>query len=397
MEGSKYMSQPVQKLQVQDVCRVAILQRVCTGYRKGLFQKISENENITLRVFIGDDIPNSKVKSTQDLTGIDVVKLPTKFIQVGRRIFVSHINLQQALNEFEPDVIICEGESNLLSYLKAIIYKWQHPAVKLIHWSLGGLPGEKIDPQSIKAKVKSLLHKPFDCFIAYSSYGKTVLKKLGRSAEHIVVATNVSDTDYHLERSSQLKLTTEEAREQLGLPDRYTALYVGAIDDNKRLGILVKAAEKLDRLQFNVVIVGDGEYLQEIKKEVESNNINNVYLPGRVSAELATYYRAADVFVLPGRGGMVISEAMAYGLPVIVFQADGTEYDLVENNKTGVLLKTGSVDELAESINKLSQDTQHAKEMGQKAQQQVREQYNRAAMVSNIISAINIAATADKK
>ena len=38
---------------------------------------------------------------------------------------------------------------------------------------------------------------------------------------------------------------------------------------------------------------------------------------------------SADVVVVPGRGGIVISEAMVHGVPVIVHQADGTEYELV--------------------------------------------------------------------
>lgn len=368
--------------------RIAILQRVCTSYRKGLFQKLDEDKGITLRVFIGDDIPNTKVKSAKSLAGVVIVKLPTQFIHIGKRILVNHKKLYQSLKEFQPDVIICEGESNILSYLKAIVFKWKHPNVKLIHWSLGGLPGEQQDANSMKVKFKLFLHRPFDFFIAYSSFGKSELVRLGHSSEHIVVAVNVSDTDFHLEQAEKLKYNAEEARTHLALPNKYTVLSVGAIDDDKRLDVLLEVAQKLDPKKFNIVLVGDGEYYQELKKKIEENNLKHMFLPGRADAELSAYYRSADVFVLPGRGGMVISEAMAYGLPVIVFQADGVEFDLISNSETGLLLKDGTVDDFAESIQKISQDAEKSKIMGATAQNLVREKFNRAAMVSNISHAI---------
>lgn len=372
--------------------RVAILQRVCTSYRKGLFQRLDEDEDVTLRIFIGDDIPNSKVKSPLDLSGVDIVKLPTRFIHIGKRIFVNHKNLYHSLKMFQPDVIICEGESNVLSYLKAIVFKWMYSDVKLIHWSLGGLPGEQQNANSIIVKLKLFLHRPFDFFIAYSNFGKSELVRLGHSAEHIIVAVNVSDVDFHLEQAEKLKYTVEEARAHLDLPNKYTALFVGAIDDDKRLDVLLEVAQQLDPQKFNIVLVGDGEYYQELKKKIEDNNLKHMFLPGRADVELPVYYRSADVFVLPGRGGMVISEAMAYGLPVIVYQADGVELDLIVNNETGLILKDGTVDEFAESIQKISLDTEKSKTMGITAQNSVREKFNRAAMVSNILKAIKAAA-----
>ena len=41
------------------------------------------------------------------------------------------------------------------------------------------------------------------------------------------------------------------------------------------------------------------------------------------------YFAAADLFVLPGTGGLAVQQAMAFGLPVVVAQADGTQSDLV--------------------------------------------------------------------
>ena len=54
---------------------------------------------------------------------------------------------------------------------------------------------------------------------------------------------------------------------------------------------------------------------------------------------MAEVYCKADIVYVPGRGGMIISEAMAFACPVILHEADGTEYDLVINGKTGFRIK----------------------------------------------------------
>ena len=59
--------------------------------------------------------------------------------------------------------------------------------------------------------------------------------------------------------------------------------------------------------------------------------------------ELAGYFSAADLFVLPGTGGLAVQEAMSYGLPVIMGQGDGTNDQLVRPDGTRVPLRVKSV------------------------------------------------------
>jgi glycosyltransferase involved in cell wall biosynthesis len=50
------------------------------------------------------------------------------------------------------------------------------------------------------------------------------------------------------------------------------------------------------------------------------------------------FFVAADVFALPGPGGLALNQAMAYGLPVVAAGGDGTEHDLVEPGRSGFLV-----------------------------------------------------------
>src|SRR5699024_8021625 len=55
--------------------------------------------------------------------------------------------------------------------------------------------------------------------------------------------------------------------------------------------------------------------------------------------EVELIFRKADVFLLPGTGGLAVNEAMAYALPVISAPGDGTIYDLIDDGKNGFLIE----------------------------------------------------------
>lgn len=375
---------------MQKNSRIAILQKVVPGYRIALFESLSSNKNLVARLFIGSDIPDSKVKSASSLNNLDVHRLPTSFLNLGKnRQIINHRTLITRLLEFNPDVILCEGESNILSYLKAIWYRRSHPGTGLIHWSLGGLPGSPIT-SPLRRIIKRYLLSKFDTFVVYSSYGRDELLKLGCPNNRIHVAVNVSDTKRHIESSRNLVLTKEQARQELCLPMEFTVLYAGALDADKRLETLIKALADKSAPPCNLVVLGDGPLLSKLKSMAVELGLQHTFFPGRVSWELmAKYYRAGNVFVLPGRGGVVMSEAMANGLPVIVHQADGTEVDLVQDGVTGYRVDSGSPEAICAAIKKLWNAPEEATAMGAAGQKSIEQNYTLDSMVQAIQAAAN--------
>lgn len=138
----------------------------------------------------------------------------------------------------------------------------------------------------------------------------------------------------------------------------FNVLYVGRVDERKRINILIHAAElllsKYNTIRF--LLVGPGT------EQCFSYLTNKTFKPfficaGTVSEEILTnYYLMSDVFVLPSiyEGfGLVIVEAFAAGKPVIAFNA-GSLPELVKNGETGILLGASeSANELASSIENL--------------------------------------------
>lgn len=232
----------------------------------------------------------------------------------------------------------------------------------------------------------NFLRRRFDAFVVYSSYGKQVLVANGFDEDRIFVAVNVSDLSRHLALAEDV--SHDEAKRNLGNDGRFMVLFVGAMTREKRLEVLLDAASELAPDRYRVVLIGDGDVYGWLAEQIAARRLDHVELAGRVTEGLENYYHSADVVALPGRGGMVISEAMAYGCPVIAYQADGTEYDLVVDGATGVRLRKGTAVELRGAIQQLGAAGGGARRMGREAKRRVTEQFNTDTMVSSILAAV---------
>jgi glycosyltransferase involved in cell wall biosynthesis len=76
------------------------------------------------------------------------------------------------------------------------------------------------------------------------------------------------------------------------------------------------------------------------------------------------FFDAADIFVLPGTGGLAINEAMAHGLPVVTARADGSAEDLVTDGVNGYVLEESRAEEIARRLKTLLNDSATRLRMG---------------------------------
>lgn len=332
--------------------RVAILQRVCTTYRVPLFQKLTNEKDIDFLLFIGDNIPESKVRNASDLTGVNYRKLKSLFVKLRGHFFPIHTNLIKELKQYKPDVIICEGESNFFGYVQAIFYKFLfNKNTKLIHWCFIVLPGEDLSKKRVVAIIKSFFRKFFDAFLLYSSYSESRLLEMDRSLKgKTYVATNVGNVEKMLEAYQLNSLSKTDSRSGIKVKDRFTILYLGTLDRNKRPELMLELASLTELSNFNFIIAGYGPMYEFLEAQIAERNLTNVYLVGKVTTELYSYLNSTDLLIIPGRGGIVISEALAFGIPVLVYQADGTEYDLIKNGETGFILESDSINDFKKGI-----------------------------------------------
>ncbi len=144
-------------------------------------------------------------------------------------------------------------------------------------------------------------------------------------------------------------------RKNLSIPEERIILTVGQFIKRKGFDILISAASRIPK-NVGIYFVG-GTPTEEYIALKNEYCLNNIHFVGfKTKEELADYYKAADLFVLPTREdiwGLVINEAMAYGLPIITTNKCIAGLELVKNGANGYIVESENSYELADSINKI--------------------------------------------
>lgn len=170
-----------------------------------------------------------------------------------------------------------------------------------------------------------------------------------------------------------------EARMALGAgPDERILLYVGRIAQEKNLGTLFEAAARVfseDR-RLRLWLVGDGPFQEEARSMVRALGIGDrVKFVGFVPREeVDPYYAAADLFVFTSISetqGLVVQEAMSFGLPAIVASGGGASAS-VEQGISGFVVRN-EADDVAAHIRRVLDDERLYSQLSEGARESVRE------------------------
>ena len=144
-------------------------------------------------------------------------------------------------------------------------------------------------------------------------------------------------------------------RRELGLQEGKVILSIGQFIHRKGYDVLLKAAASL-REDAHIYIVG-GEPTEEYRQLCGELSLTNVHFLGFMKKDrLVQFYKAADLFVLPTREdiwGLVINEAMAFGLPVVTTDHCVAGLELVEDDVSGYIVPVGDVNALADKMNRI--------------------------------------------
>jgi glycosyltransferase involved in cell wall biosynthesis len=217
-----------------------------------------------------------------------------------------------------------------------------------------------------------------DGIIAYSQRGAEEYRLLGFAPQQVFVAPNavVSRPEHPPpERPAQFS----------GKP---RVLFVGRLQARKRIDLLLLACAALpEPIQPRLWVVGDGPARHEFQSQAASIYPAAEFTGARHGAELEEYFLQADLFVLPGTGGLAVQQAMSFGLPVIVAEGDGTQDDLVRA-ENGWLIPPDDLPRLTETLRTALSDPFRLRSMGQASYRLVVEQVNVEKMVEVFVKAI---------
>lgn len=385
--------------------RVALIQRVVTHYRLPILERLAGSHGITLRAFHGSSIPGTKIANAKDFRTLDHVELPTTCGHLptwrGKSVFSFCPSVGRALDEFEPDVILAEGASNLLTNF--FVYGHGFPRrIPIVWWTLGLLRGREYRgiAKLYRQLVVAFEHRA-TALLGYSSLTRDYFARQGYPAEKCFVAINSLETDRIQRDIDAGRDRVDPLRTSLGLSGKRVVLFVGALNAQKKIERLINAFPSIKQRvpEAHLLIVGGGDQKEQLELLAAARNITaDATFTGPIYDRISDYYELGDIFVLPGLGGLAISEALTHGLPVICTEGDGTELDYIRDGKSGFVLGEGTDAEMTTRIADCAVDTlrdePRLREMQAECRRIIREELNIETFLASILRALRYAATA---
>ena len=351
--------------------RLAVQQRVLPTYRAPFFDLLASACDGEMSLFAGLPRPNEGIETTNRLQVAKYHAGKNIHLFGGALYLCYQLGLLHWLQSLNPDALIAEANPRYLSTSSAV--RWMHTRKKpVLGWGLGS---PRVN--GLRKRRRLSFIRQFDALIAYSQRGADEYAELGFPHEKIFVAHNsVSPPPDFSPPTRPSTLVTKP-----------NILFVGRLQARKRIDSLLKACA---RLQPNprLTIVGDGperESLQSLAKEVYPSA---EFIGARHGAALAPYFKEADLFVLPGTGGLAVQEAMSYRLPVIVAQGDGTQDDLVRT-ENGWQIAPDDFEALLSTMKDALSDVARLRKMGEESYRIVKEEINIEKMVEVFVTALN--------
>lgn len=361
--------------------RVGVQQRVLPEYRAPFFDALASACPGGLSIFAGQPRPDESILLADHFTNARHFSAGNLHIVSANSPFYLcwQAGIHKWLNEWQPQILIVETNPRILSTRLAV--HWMHArGRKVIGWGLGIPQSQQKNRWDafLRSKPRFSLLSSFDALIAYSERGAAEFRAFGFPAERVFVAPNAV-------AARPCNPLPEKTLDETG---HLTVLFVGRLQSRKRVDLLLKACAALPTvLQPHLVIVGDGPERQELTKFAKSIYPQAEFAGSRRGKELESFFYSADLFVLPGTGGLAVQQAMSYGLPVVVAESDGTQVNLVRP-ENGVQISPGDLPGLIEALQTLLSDIPHLRAMGKESYRIVADEVNVENMVSVFVQAL---------
>jgi glycosyltransferase involved in cell wall biosynthesis len=268
-----------------------------------------------------------------------------------------------ALEQARPDVVAVNGWNNFGSLIAANCCARRGIPMIVMSESARGDEPRSWWKESIKRRMVGV----YSAALVGGQRHVDYLVELGMPRERIFTGYDVVAGDYFRQKAEEIRSQKFEVRKECGLPQNYFLASARFIE-KKNLPRLIRAyKEYRDKAQragvtdpgykggalWDLVLLGDGPLRKTLNTQLSTLNLHaHVYLPGfKQYDELPVYYALASAFVhvsMTEQWGLVVNEAIASGLPVIVSERCGCAPELVQDN--GFTFDPTNQDELASRL-----------------------------------------------
>lgn len=282
--------------------------------------------------------------------------------------------LPKCLEQLNPDALVIPGWGYPISR-SALKWAQRHHLLAI----LMSESKRNDEPRNwLKEKIKSLLYvRRFSSALVGGSLHHQYLTQLGFSQKAIFEGYDVVDNDYFAERANQARKHSQHVRQHHPqIPTRPYFIAVTRFIPRKNVLRLIEAFSQYRQLAdgqaWDLVICGSGQEESKIRAQVQKHQLqDSVHLPGFQSYQAIPYwFGLASAFVHPAlseQWGLVVNEAMAAGLPILVSNRCGCYPELIQEGINGFGFDPSKQEQLTNLMVKISSGSVDLDLMGLKA------------------------------
>lgn len=364
--------------------RLAALVSHPIQYQVPLFRELQQCPQLDLTVYFCSDFgvgsekfdPGFGVKLTWDIPLLEgyTHKFLPNLSQSPLKGFSGLINpsIIRELRFNEYDALWIHGYAHLTNWL-AFFGAWITGTPIILRGESHLLNHRSALRKLCKRIVLGLLFKSAGCFLTIGSLNAEYYRYYGVPDEKMFPCPYCVDNTFFSKKRAELSEKRESLKEKLGIaPATPVILYASKMIPRKRAIDLLRAYGKIsDNVRKALVLVGDGPDRQNLERYAVEYNLKNVFFAGfKNQTELPEYFAIADVFVLPSTDepwGLIINEALNFGLPVVTTDQVGAAPDLLRHEENGFIYQVGNIDELAGYLSRLLESAELRMNMGKRS------------------------------
>lgn len=369
--------------------KLAVLMSHAIQYRVPLLRKIAACKEIDMMAYFGW---NYGIEHTFDKEFGKKVRWDIPLLEGYKYKFLKNFSLKPSNNFFGLLNFGIVRELARNRYDAILLFGWNSFANWLVFLTapfLGTkifLQGENpLNQELLKGKMKLRLKRfvfwwlfrRVDAFLYIGEENKKFYRYYGVPESKLFFAPYAVESDRYISAAKSLKERRNLFREGLGIAKNdAVVLFVGKFIEKKRPMDLLRAYEILTTHHSlpatHLIFVGDGALRGDLEGYAKEHHLSRVHFVGfKNQTELPKYYTLADMFVLPsGIGetwGLVVNEAMCFGLPVIVSDVVGCGPDLVRENQNGFIFPVGDIQKLAKCLLQLADSKERRMAFGKRS------------------------------
>ncbi|HZB23471.1 MAG TPA: glycosyltransferase [Gaiellaceae bacterium] len=281
-----------------------------------------------------------------------------------------------ALNEVRPDVVVVSGWSTFAAQAAIAWCRLRKVPYVLVVESHdeGPRPGWR---RTVKNTVVPPVVTHASGVLVTGTLARNSMVTRGAPAERVRVFANTVDVEEFAADATRLAPRRPELRSALGgAPDDVLVLSVARLAPEKGLDVLVRAVAEAGDPRLLLVLAGDGAERGRLEQLARDLGVRLV-LAGDVEwARIVELYVAADVFALLSERepwAVVVNEAAACGLPLVLSDRVGAAHDLLRDGENGALVPAGDVGAAAAALRALAADPELRRAQGERSRELARD------------------------